>query len=294
MSHALKAGFAGFKALTVCAVLASAGTSSALAQPADHPDGEKLKVSCDLGFAPFCFKTASGEITGFSYDLAAAVAKKLGRPGVEAIDSNFSAIFAGLFSKRYEMIVAPTTITEERAAQMLFSEPYLPTGLGFLTKKGTALADLSALKGKAVGANNGSTSDKWLTTNEAKYGYTIQRYNKAADAVQAVMVGRAFAMLADAPAARYITTQNKETEMPYAVSTGGNFAFAFRKEDTGFRAKVERALECLKKDGTVATIHVKWFGVKPAADSSTAKIFPGTGAVGFGGYDATEVPLDCK
>ena len=81
------------------------------AQSADHPDNEKLKVSCDLGFAPFCFKTASGETTGFSYDLAAEIAKKLNRPGVEAIDSNFSAIFAGLFSKRYEMIVAPTTVT---------------------------------------------------------------------------------------------------------------------------------------------------------------------------------------
>ena len=66
-------------------------------------------MACDLGFAPFCFKTVSGETTGFSYDLAAAVAEQLGRPGVEAVDSNFSAIFAGLFSKRFEMIAAPTS-----------------------------------------------------------------------------------------------------------------------------------------------------------------------------------------
>jgi len=266
----------------------------AAAQMSDHPDNEKLKVSCDLGFAPFCFKTASGEITGFSYDLATEVAKKLKRPGVEAIDSNFSAIFAGLFSKRYEMIVAPTTVTEERAAQMLFSEPYLPTGLGFLTKKGEAVANLEALKGKAIAVNNGSTSDKWLTGNEAQYGFTVQRYNKAADGVQAVMVGRAFALLADAPAARYITTQNAGTDVPYVISTGGNFAFAFRKEDTEFRARVERALECMKAEGTLTKLHKKWFGSEPAPDSSTVKVMAGTGAPGFAGYDATEVKADCK
>lgn len=282
-----------FRALTAAALLSFAA-QPAMAQSADHPDADKLKVSCDLGFAPFCFKTATGEVTGFSYELAAAVAKKLGRPGVDAIDSNFSAIFAGLFSKRYEMIVAPTTVTEERAAQMLFSEPYLPTGLGFLVKKGEPIANLEALKGKAIAVNNGSSSDKWLAGNEAKYGYTIQRYNKSADAVQAVMVGRAYAMLADTPAARYITTQNPATAVPFTVATGGNFAFAFRKEDGEFRGKVERALECLKSDGSVAKIYAKWFGVAPEADNAAAKVFPGTGAPGFAGYDATEVKAACK
>src|SRR5690606_36274313 len=107
--------------------------------------------------------------------------------------------FAGLFSKRYEMISAPTNITEERAEQMLFSEPYMPTGIGFLTKKGAEIRTLEDLKGKAITVNNGSISDKWLTEHESQYGFTIQRYNKNADAVQAVMIGRAFANAADVP-----------------------------------------------------------------------------------------------
>ena len=36
------------------------------------------------------------------------------------------------------------------------------------------------------------------------------------------------------------------------------------------------------------------FGVKPAADSSTAKVYPGTGAPNFEGYDATEHKAACK
>lgn len=266
----------------------------AMAQDADHPQNEKLKVACDLGFAPFCFKTPTGETTGFTYDMSAAIAQKLGRPGVDVTDSNFSAIFAGLFSKRYEMIPAPTNITPERAAQMLFSEPYMPTGLGFLVKKGGKIANLDDLKGKALSVNNGSISDKWLTDNEAKYGYTIQRYNKNADAVQAVMIGRAFANVADAPVSRYVATQTPMAEVPFVLDGGRNFGIAFRKEDAAFRSQVEGALECMKKDGTLAKIHEKWFGVKPEASSSTATVYPGTGAPGFEGYDTAERKADCK
>ncbi len=281
--------------LACLAAAAALGTATAAkAQDADHPQNEKLKVACDLGFAPFCFKTPTGETTGFTYDISVELAKKLGRPGVEVTDSNFSAIFAGLFSKRFEMIPAPTNITLERAQQMLFSEPYMPTGMGFLVKKGAKIAKLEDLKGKALTVNNGSISDKWLTDNEQKYGYTIQRYNKNADAVQAVMIGRGFANVADAPVARYITTQTPAVEVAYVFDSGRNFGLAFRKEDAAFRSRVEGALECMKTDGSLAGLHEKWFGVKPAADTSTAKVYPGTGAPGFEGYDPTERKADCK
>lgn len=276
------------------AALATFLAMPAMAQDADHPKNEKLKVACDLGFAPFCFKTSTGETTGFTYDMSAALAQKLGRPGVEVTDSNFSAIFAGLFSKRYEMIPAPTNITTERASQMLFSEPYMPTGLGFLVKKGGKIANIEELKGKALSVNNGSISDKWLTDNEAKYGFTIQRYNKNADAVQAVMIGRAFANVADAPVSRYVSTQTPTAEVAYVLDGGRNFGIAFRKEDTAFRAQVEAALECIKADGTLAKIHEKWFGVKPDAASSMAKVYPGIGAPDFEGYDATPHKAECK
>ncbi|MDF2812880.1 MAG: amino acid transporter substrate-binding protein [Microvirga sp.] len=286
----IKAARAAVQGFAVAALL----SFPVVAQDADHPTGEKLKVACDLGFAPFCFKTASGEVTGFTYDFADAIAKKLGRPGVEVTDANFSAIFAGMFSKRYEMIPAPTNITSERAAQMLFSEPYMPTGLGFLVKKGGKIASLEELKGKALTVNNGSISDKWLTDNEAKYGFTIQRYNKNADAVQAVMIGRAFANVADVPVSRYVATQTPAAEVAFVLDSGRNFGIAFRKEDTAFRAQVEQAVECLKTDGTLAKIHEKWFGVAPDAASSTSKVYPGTGAPDFEGYDATERKAVCK
>lgn len=277
------------KGLALAVMLAA----PAMAQEKDHPSGEDLKAACDLGFAPFCFKNASGETTGFTYDFASAIAERLGRPGVEVIDTNYSAIFAGLFSKRYELIVAPTNITEDRAAQMSFSEPYMPTGIGFLTKEGGEIGTLEDLDGKAITVNNGSVSDKWLTEHKDEYGFTVQRYNKNADAVQAVMIGRAFANAADEPVSRYVATQTPKAVVSYVIDTGNNFGLAFRKDDTDFRDSVDQVIECMKDDGSLAEIYKTWFGSDPVEGSSTAEIYDGYGAPGFEGYDDSEHEMSC-
>ena len=49
------------------------------------------------------------------------VAKRIGRPGVEIVDINFSGLFAALFSKRIEFTVNPLNITAERAERMLYT-----------------------------------------------------------------------------------------------------------------------------------------------------------------------------
>lgn len=255
---------------------------------------ENLKVAADVGFAPFVMRNASGQIDGYSYDLIQAVAKKAGYTGVEVSDTPFNAIFAGLFSNRFDIVFSPVNITNERASQMLFTEPYLAGGVGFLVKKGNKLASLEELKGKTIAVNNGGYSDKWLQDNQTKYGYEIQRYNKNADAVQAVLTGRAFANMAETAVIRYISTQAPQAEVAYNFSTGTNMGYAVRKTDLVLRNKIEQAVECLKADGTMAKIHSKWFGLAPEADTSGAKSFPGYGAPGFPGYDAATHPAKCS
>ncbi|MDE2394458.1 MAG: amino acid ABC transporter substrate-binding protein [Burkholderiales bacterium] len=274
--------------LLLCAALACA---SLYAVPAAAQ--AKLKVAADVGYSPFFVRNADGKLEGFSFELANEVARRMGYSGAEVVDTPFSAIFAGLFSKRFDMIVAPTNITAERAAQMLFTEPYMPTGIGFLARKGAKLDNLAELKGKVIAVNNGSFSDKWLQENQAKYGYEVQRFNKNSDAVQAVMIGRAFANLAETPVVRFIARDNAATAVVFTVTTGTNFGFALRKDEVEMRNKADMALECMKHDGSLSKLHQKWFGVPADPDSSMTKIYPGYGTPGFEGYDPTEHALNC-
>lgn len=281
-----------------CALVLLAGllatAAPARADDPDHPNNQPLKVPLDVGLPPFAFKTPDGQTTGFAYDLAVEIARRLGRPGVAVQDVNFSAVFAGLYAKRFEMVTAPTNITKERAEKLLFSEPYMPTGLGFLIKKGNGkIASLDELKGKAVALNSGSLSDTWASANAGKYGFTVQRYNKNADAVEAMMIGRAFANVADLPVSRYIATQNPMAEIAYAYNTGNNLGLVFRPDDKAFRYRVDSILKCMKTDGSFAKIYKKWFGVDPEPGTSAATVYPGTGAPGFPGYDPTAPKAPC-
>ena len=268
-----------FAALALAALWATPAPAQ-VTQP-----NQPLKLAMDVGFAPFAYRDAKGKTVGFTVDFAEEIAKRLGRPGVEIIDQPYAGIFAGLFAKRYDFIIAPTNITEERAKQMLFTEPYMATGLGFIIKTKDQMGVLEDLKGKVVSVNSGSISDTWATENAPKLGFEVQRYSKNADAVQAVAAGRAFANVADVPVSEYIAKQQpKQFKLGYSLYTGRSFGIPFRPDDVPFRNQVERVVEQLKADGTLVKIYRKWFGKAPPEGTAMTTVYEGFGAPGFPGY----------
>ena len=55
------------------------------------------------------------------------------------------------------------------------------------------------------------------------------------------------------------------------------WATPVRKDNAELRRKLDVAIECMKRDGTMAKMHEKWFGTKPAPGSAAATIYPGYG-----------------
>ena len=274
--------------------LAAIAASLLMVGAAQAQDRGTLQVATDVGFSPFAFTLPDGTLTGFSVDLINELYPRLGYSDIEIVDVNFGSIFAGLYGERYDFILGMVTITEERAQEMLFSEPYLPTGLSFLANANVEpLSGYEDLEGKAVAVNSGSLSDTWLTDNADEYGFTIQRYNNVSDAFQAVGTGRAFVAMAETPVIRYATVENERFAEVYTMDTGQSFGFAFRPDDEEQRAEVERVLECAKLDGTVAEIHRKWFNSDPDEGLAAATVYPGFGAPGFTGYAEDDHTPEC-
>jgi polar amino acid transport system substrate-binding protein len=261
--------------------------TNGLAQDAAHPSDQKLTVAMDVGYAPWAMQAADGNAEGFQVDLINEVARRLGRPGVEIIDTNFSAIFAGLFAKRYEMIGSPIAITPERAEQMLYTESYNTGGNAFTTLAGKPqITSAEDLKGLAVATNSGSVADTWTSANAESYGFTVQRYDKDTDALQAVLSGRADAAMSDVYRSRYAASLNDKIAVsPLVITSNNEVGLVVRMEDTDFREQVEIALECMKLDGTLSKINEKWFGVPADPETSMSKVFVGLGPVGIKGFD---------
>ena len=256
---------------------------------------QPLKTVVDGTFAPHAMpKLGGGGYEGFNVDLANEIAKRLKRPSViEA--TQFSGIVPGLQAGTYDYVAAPTTVTKERTENMLFTEGYLNTDFQFLIKKGAPKVEkLEDLKGKIVSVNKGSAYDSWARDLEAKIGWKVESFGTQSDAVQAVLAGRADANVAGNTVIAWAAKNNPQLELSYLHSTGLVWGAAFRKDSAELRKTVENAIECMKLDGTIAAMHEKWFGIKPAPGSAAVTVFPGYGVPGTIGYDPTEHKPQCN
>ncbi len=253
-----------------------------------------LRTGVDGTFAPHAMPSLSGGVEGFNVDLANEIARRLNRQII--IDAaQFSGLIPALQAGTYDFVAAPTTVTKERAENLLFTEGYLNTDFQFVIKKGAPkIEKLEDLKGKVVSVNKGSVYDQWARDLEAKIGWKIESFGTQTDAVQAVLAGRADANVAGNTAVAWAARNNAQLELSYLYSTGLVWAAPLRKDAGELRKTIETAIECMKLDGAIARMHEKWFGVKAPPGSAAVTIFPGYGVPGMPGYDPTEHTPKCS
>ena len=270
----------------------SVATALALVSPGAF--AAKLVVAADVGFAPHVMAKPSGGFEGYNVDMVYEIGRRLGME-VEIVDQEWSGIFAGLNAKKYDFIMAPTTVTAERAKSMLFMEGYLNTDYRFLVKKDSPdMSSLEDLKGKVISVNKGNIYDKWATARAEQYGWTMQRYGKNADAIQAVITGRAHANLAGVSTVGWAAKKNARLKTTLTIKTAQVFSAAFRKDDAALRNKVEAVVECMKLAGFFAMLDKKWLGINAEPRSASTSAVMGFGDPSVEGYDPTPHPSNCN
>jgi len=256
---------------------------------------ETIKAASDVGLPPFSMTGDNGEYEGMDIDVAKALSNQLGDK-IQVIDQPWSTTYPGLNSGKFDIVLSPATVSAERAKAMLFVEPYGDAVYGFLTAKAGAKIDkVEDLKGKTIAVNKGNLFDRWLTQRQAEFGLTINRFDKTSDAAAAVASGQADAAMMYVAAAGWLAKQNTAlTPAEFVINNGEVYAYAVRLGENALRDRLDRAMECIKKDGTLAAIYTKWTGLKPLADGAVVTITPGYGVKGFDNYDPTAHGLTCK
>ncbi len=273
--------------LLAAALAFSAGVAQAQTLP-------PLRTGVDGTFAPHAMAKLGGGIEGFNVDLFTEVAKRMGR-GIEIESTSFSGLIPGLQSGRYDFIAAPTTVTKERAENMIFTAGYLWTAFQFGIKKGAEpIKGWADLKGKAVSVNKGTPYESLAKAMGERFGFQTLVFDTQPDATQAVLAGRAYATLGGNTVIRYAASRTPQFVADLVLTdTRAHWAAPFRKDQVALRNQMQDVLNCMKKDGTIAKLSTKWFGVAPAADDLENVITPGYGVPGMPGYDATPVELKC-
>lgn len=225
-------------------------------------DGKlKVKVGTEGAYAPFTYKDEKGKLTGYDVEVVEEIAKRANLD-VEFVPTPWDSIFLGLESKKFDFIANQITKNPEREQKYDFSDDYLVAKVQIIVKKGRKdIKTLEDFKGKRILSAVGSNYNQILTEYDKKKEFKMGYFDgNISIALEEIAAGKADATINDALTVGYFTKQKGDI-----VETVGKpikespVYFTFRKDNPELRAKVNRALESMKNDGTLKKLSEKWF-----------------------------------
>jgi len=263
-------GIAFAAALAACALAAIAAAASSTAPPTKQPG--KLIVGFDLPAPGFWNGRPSGTTikhpSGFEYALALGIARQLGirTARVQFLRAPFGTILlAG--KKPFDFALEETTITQERSKVVTFSAPYFDANQGVLISKGTPkpkrISDLRTLQTCAQSATTGLS---WIQHKLRPTKKPLVYSASSTAAFDAVQAGSCQALILDVP-----IEVSQARKKPGAY--GGVVAQIDTKEKYGpvmqknspLRPYVGRAINALRRNGTIERLTKRWFGYTPSS-----------------------------
>lgn len=252
---------------TGLAALAAAGVGLPDAALADTLDDIKkrgeLVAATEMQFPPFDISD-NGTYKGLDRELIDAVARELGVK-VKVLDLPWTSILPGLDAKKFDIVIAPVTVTKERMKRYLFTVP-IADATAALMKRAD---DKSILKpediaGKTVGAQKGTSQLAQLKDYAAKLGKPVEfkEYVDNNQAAADLAAGRIDATAGSLPNMAYAAAQRSDTfavvTPPFGQPT--YFSWVGRLTDKPLVDAINAALIKIQESGEMAKYQKEWFG----------------------------------
>ncbi|MGJ9373012.1 transporter substrate-binding domain-containing protein [Nesterenkonia sp. CF4.4] len=230
-----------------------------------------LQVCSDATYPPFEYRDETGELVGFDIDLAEVLAESMDAE-LEVVETGFEGIQSGvaLDSNTCDLSISGMTITEERAGNMLFSEPYLDDNLGLLAATEANVSSLDDLDGLTVGVQSETTGATYAEEN----GYEVRAYTDSGLLIQGIESGQVDAAIGNISILGYQAGESDTAEFVEEIDTGEQLGIAAQSENTELIDAVNEALAEMESSGELQEIEDRWFrdGDTPeeAADDEAA------------------------
>lgn len=127
--------------------------------------------------------------------------------------------------------------------------------------KSKTIKTVDDLKGAKIGVQLGTTGDIYSSDYEGdKEGTTVERYNKMADAVQALKQNKIDCVIIDEQPALTVAKDNSDLKILEEEFVSEEYAICIAKGNDELTDKINSALEELKADGTIKSIISNYIG----------------------------------
>ena len=244
--------------LALCAACLAGCGGSKPAAPAAAPAAETkvLKVATNVAFPPYEFYE-NEQAVGIDVEIIQAICDKLGYT-MELSDMEFGSIITAVATGKVDVGFGAITITEERAKSVHFTTSYSTGIQSIIVTEDSPITGVDDLKadGIKIGVQQDTTGDIYATGDFGEDH--IARFNKGADAVQALLTGKCNAVIIDNSPAETFVSQNEGLKILPTVYAEEAYGFELSYDNEALYNEVNGALEELLADGTVQAIIDKY------------------------------------
>lgn len=246
----MRANFRNALSLLVALVLVFGNTACGKKQ------AKVLRIGTNAEYPPF--ESKEGEsFVGVDMDLARQIANKL-EMEFEIIDMDFQTLIPSLNSQKIDLALSAISITEERKAQVEFSQPYYVVNQVIIaaSKSKKTLAKLEDIGNFKVGVLKGTTGNKYLVENyvdkELMSKDNLREYLTNIEAITDLLNGKVdFVIIDDSAALGY--AKQKPISIVKKIETNESYGIAMPK-GADLNAKINQALQELMDSGEVQSI----------------------------------------
>lgn len=234
---------------------------------------KKIVIGFDNTFVPMGFQDKSGKNVGFDIDLANSVFEKYGIK-VEWQAINWDLKETELKNGNIDLIWNGYSKTKERESIVQFTKQYMINEQVVVVKKSKKIKNISELKDKILGAQNGSSgydtfNEKPEVLKNIVKNNDATQYESFNEALIDLENDRIDALLIDKVYANYYLKQQNKLQDFDILNAGFDseaFAVGARKADVTLVNKVNEAFSKLYEEGKFQEISNKWFGEDVATD----------------------------
>ena len=217
-------------------------------------ESDVVRMGTEGAYPPYNTINDAGEVDGFERELGDELCR---RAELECVwvTNEWDTIIANLVAGDYDTIMAGMSITEERDETIDFTQPYFPPLPSVYVALAGAGDDAAAGR---IAAQVATVQADYLSES----GATHQTYEQAPEVVSAVLNGDADAALVDLEFARDSVgkSEGKLAIVGPEVALDSGIGIGVREDDGELRDKLDRAIDAMKKDGSLNTLIEKWFG----------------------------------
>lgn len=232
----------------------------------DLVESGALTVCSDIPYPPFEVEDsdAPSGYSGFDIDIVQEIADRL-ELELKVADVGFEGLQSGttLASGQCDMGASAMTITEERKANLDFSDPYYDSVQSLLVPADSGITSIDDLDG-LVGVQQGTTGALYAEENLPDAA-TAQAFPSDGELWPALQAGSITAILQDLP----VNVEHAKADPNYTIveefDTGEQYGFAFSKDEkTALLDAVNEQLQAMRDDGTYDELYATYF----SADAS--------------------------